>query len=434
MIKKLIALSLIIFGLIGCAFYGRKMLSSVETVKNLVFSSDTVTVHVFVHGTRLSGFSFLSAIPTLQHDLKDHHFYTQVVNSSRNDTRFYDSQIMLESGLVKISQEDLEKCRQCQLAPEKSRLAALQIISGYDVLVRKMGPGEHVYYAFGWDGLLSDTSREQESLELYNSLITVRDQLSEKFPEKTIKFILHGHSHGGNVILYLGLHENIYQKNLVIDKAVLYGTPIQVETACFCQHPMFKKIISLFSEGDKIQVADTFSTKSKCSKRTFASVLGQYPIKQENRVIELCVSAAGNKRAFSHAALFFIGLHGIGITQSVDRVFKMIKPLPVILFSPIFLGMLETFEACEGMLNFERRTPQDCRIVISSEKQSLSSDNLVSLAKPMQDVIEKTWKPYAVHGYMRLGGIAIADLFKAIPQYTRYKNIKYKARRTAKNK
>lgn len=425
MLKKIAIFGLILFGLLGGIFYCGKNFKGNEVAK-------TVTVNVFIHGTRLSGFNFLSAKPIIKHEpVKEHSFYEHVVESSRNDVRFYDSQIMLEKGLVLVPQEILEKCRQLKLAPGESRRAAIQVLNGYDMLLSK-NDEKQLYYTFGWDGILSDKEREQESRILYDALIDLRDQLLKQFPESTIKFILHGHSHGGNLILYLALHENMQKKNLVVDKAILYGTPIQPETACFCQHALFKKIINIFSEGDKVQVADIFSTSSKCSKRRFADVLSSSVVKQEKRIVELCVSAAGSRRAFSHASFYFLGLHGIGIIRSVERVFKIIKPLPVVLFAPIFLDMLDKSDIQDGSLNFVRYTPNDCRLVISSVQQSIESENLVPLISQIKEVIEKSWKPYALYGYAHLGGLALADLFTAIPQYTKYKDLKYKARRAAR--
>jgi hypothetical protein len=292
------------------------------------------------------------------------------------------------------------------------------VISGYDTLVRARQIGEHMYYTYGWDGSLSDKSRKQEALVLYNTLIDLRDQLSKQFPGAIIKFILHAHSHGGNVILYLGLQEDEQRKNLVIDTAVLYGTPIQVETARFCLHPLFKKIINIFSEGDTIQLADKFSTKGP-NKRTFASALGLDLISREKRVIELCVSAAGNKSAFGHAPFYCMGVHGRGVTTAVEQVFNMITPLPIVLFAPLFLDMLNGVDACEGTLDFNCPCPGECKLVLASDKRTVTSCDLVSLIVPMQEVLEKSWKPYAIYGHVRLGLIAVEDLFKKIPQFVR---------------
>jgi len=422
MVKRFLAAGIVVAGLIsGVVFLKRGEVSM-------------VTAHIFIHGTRLSGFSFLSAVPTLKNELKDHHFYKQIVCSTRNDARFYDSQIMLGKGLVPIAQDTIDKCRQCQLPPDESRKAAVQVISGYDTLVRARFTGEHLYYTFGWDGLLSDDNRKQESLILYKALIDLREQLANQYPYTEIKFILHGHSHGGNVILYLGLHENELKQKLVIETALLYGTPIQNETAHFCQHSLFKKIINIYSEGDKIQVADKFSTMSRESRRTFSSILSDYPIEHDKRVVELCVSAAGNKRAFGHAPLYLLGFYGSGTTLSAERVFKIIHPLPVIFFSPLIMDMASAYNDTKGILNFARENPQTCKLELFSDKQKLVSENLVPLIKPIKDVIEKTWKPYALQGYLHLGYLAVADFFTSIPKYTRYKDLKYKARCAAKKK
>ena len=382
-------------------------------------AEQSVEAHIFIHGTRLSFLSLVSAIPTAQRSLTNHHLYAKVVQSSRDDERFHDTQVILDKGLVEIESPMIKKCRAQTLEPNFSRKAAIQAINGYDMLIKK-NDTIYRYYTFGWDGMLGDNYRKNDSLDLYNTLVALRDTLQKKHPAKVVRFILHGHSHGGNLILYLGYHENIKKKNLSIEQAILYGTPIQAETAPYCLHNMFKCIISIYSEGDNIQVADKISTASHTSKRRLSDLVNT----ANKPIIDICIAAEGDRKAFGHATFFFIDMYQNGVAQARRKVFNEIKYLPVMTLAPLFIPLITNLYAKHPQqqmtLNLYKQDEQTC--LMSAEtgdrKFTIQSDNIIPQIEPVRTIIEKTWKPAAAHkNAINLAKLALLDLMKVTPQH-----------------
>ncbi|MCL4361621.1 DUF2974 domain-containing protein [Candidatus Dependentiae bacterium] len=102
------------------------------------------------------------------------------------------------------------------------------------------------FHFFGWSGKLSFEERKKAAEHLYNEIKKVSG-----------KIILIGHSHGGNVALHLAeVAEKNNDTSLQIDKLVLMGTPVQHVTEHLANSDIFKKVISLFSRTDNIQVLD----------------------------------------------------------------------------------------------------------------------------------------------------------------------------------
>ncbi len=104
---------------------------------------------------------------------------------------------------------------------------------------------EH-FYLFGWSGILSFNARKKAAQELYSVLKGAKGPIT-----------LIGHSHGGNVALYLAevAKENGDDK-LLIDKAILLASPIQEVTTPYATCGFFKKVISIYSNTDMIQILD----------------------------------------------------------------------------------------------------------------------------------------------------------------------------------
>ena len=64
------------------------------------------------------------------------------------------------------------------------------------------------------------------------------------------------HSHGGNVVLNMAHIQKSKPVKVIIDELVLLGCPVQETTSpCLCD-PMFKKVVSLYSTNDILQVID----------------------------------------------------------------------------------------------------------------------------------------------------------------------------------
>lgn len=380
-------------------------------------NTPSVIVHGFVHGTRLSGLGIFSAIPLLNNTIQDKHLYTRSVKSARKDPAFFDAQVMQEEGLVEVSAEMIQLCRAHKLPAEKSKRGAIQVITAYD----QFTPQNNVinlYYTYGWSGMLDAQYRQKEAKAFYEKLVELRDQLRTKYPHSPIDFVLHGHSHGGNLILNLAAHENEQKKNLEIASIVLYGTPIQVETANYVNHAMFKTIINLFSNNDHIQVADSISTQQE-SQRVLAPYVHIKNTKTKY-VVDACVCLNGNPGAFGHACFFYID----DVVYSQNTEFASMRPLPLVTFGSIIARLVHQaqLKRLNHHLHVNIMTTDGCSIGIFDQYKNLAiSDNLVSQLALIKARMEKTWKPYACHGHLQGALRGLGHTLKETPT-TIYQN------------
>lgn len=114
-------------------------------------------------------------------------------------------------------------------------------------------PQEHCY-AFGWSGELNSRSRQEAAHNLLRELRNI--QKSYAGIPHTFRLITH--SHGGNVALSLKIAAEAYD-NMVpvsIDELILLACPVQVETAEYASSALFKKVYSIHSHNDILQVVD----------------------------------------------------------------------------------------------------------------------------------------------------------------------------------
>jgi hypothetical protein len=177
-------------------------------VKSLAEKKRTVTV--WVHGTRLSKFvlqNFFRSIPGMQSPL--------AYNKSNNQ---FDIAMALFAG--DSAQFPLDDMRM-----------------------------------FGWSGALNHQARVQAAHDLYDALLALSKEYKEKYGFEP-KFKILTHSHGGNVALRLAQEAKNHQKKLVIDQLIMLACPVQRSTMNYTHDTMFKRIISIYSSNDLIQVID----------------------------------------------------------------------------------------------------------------------------------------------------------------------------------
>src|SRR5207249_4159397 len=109
-------------------------------------------------------------------------------------------------------------------------------------------------YSFGWSGKLTLQARKNASQELFDCLKLLHNCMQETTGQSP-EFILISHSHGGNVILHLAEIKDPDGFELTISKAILLACPVQKHTAHLISAPLFKRIYSLHSHTDMIQIA-----------------------------------------------------------------------------------------------------------------------------------------------------------------------------------
>jgi hypothetical protein len=109
------------------------------------------------------------------------------------------------------------------------------------------------FYAFTWEGGLSHYERLKAAQELYRQLITLIGEYEKRYGSyPVIRFITH--SHGGNVALNLAFVDQVEQKHLIIEQLFLMACPVQANTKFYASHPLFKRVYSVSSSLDLIQV------------------------------------------------------------------------------------------------------------------------------------------------------------------------------------
>lgn len=361
----------------------------------LSLSLHATFVHVFIHGTTLPGFLLLNQAGS-DKSIKFEGRFADLVDKTRDDMRFYDDSIMLDRGLVQIDKKTIAQCKNYQLSKDISRQAAIQAIAAYDDFVDQRS--KNFYYLYGWSGILSDANRKNESEKLYDELIKIKN----KFSKDSVHFFLHGHSHGGTIILYLGLQEETKKQNLIIDHAVLYETPVQIETANYCLSPVFKNISLIYSKGDFIQTADCFSTSTGKSYRTFSELIKLDDA--QNRVNEVLLKVDGDDQKLHHRSYFFFDAY-YGITTvhrdifSKNSVIDFINPLPLVIFAPVFMMLMQSVVPKQHVVRAEldiRTSYQACVIQVTvPNRVQLYSVNLWQSVMNIKDRISRSWRPYA---------------------------------------
>ena len=111
------------------------------------------------------------------------------------------------------------------------------------------------FYFFGWSGQLSPEKRFNAAQKLHACLVPLIAEHTEIYGiEPHIQLITH--SHGGNVALNLAKINDMSLTPITIDELILLACPVQHETSHLIHHDIFKKIYSLHSHWDIIQVID----------------------------------------------------------------------------------------------------------------------------------------------------------------------------------
>ena len=110
-------------------------------------------------------------------------------------------------------------------------------------------------YLFGWSGKLNETARKIASEKLKPALLDISHEYRKKY-SCTPKFQLVGHSHGCNVILKLAELLDEDQTDIIVDKAILLACPVQRHTKKLITNKLFKRVYSIHSHTDTIQLLD----------------------------------------------------------------------------------------------------------------------------------------------------------------------------------
>lgn len=276
-------------------------------------------ITVFVHGTIFD----YPSIDIYKKTKKDHTTKGGFFKKYRNNLRkndLYNCQTINAIGLLPINFNDKsDELKNTIILAKIYQKNYLEISTNKEIFFH--------FYTFGWSGDLSRKSREQAAESFYKQLRTQIDEIKKSTNSSNIKVEILAHSHGGNVALNLAKVEEKLKQNLSIDKLILFGTPVQSETKKFVSSSIFKKIYNLYSRGDSIQLIDMLSTKDFSSKRRF---------NDSENLIQVEVKVG--KMHPLHTELWFLANNG----NFIYRNKFPLKPLPLLVFSPIITNFVES--------------------------------------------------------------------------------------------
>lgn len=156
-------------------------------------------------------------------------------------------------------------------------------------------PAEH-FYLFGWNGKLSYEERENTARMLYNEIKALIIRYKKQLGTSP-KIRLITHSHGGNVALNLAKVKDVMDTEFTIDELILLACPVQTKTVHLIKDPLFKKIYSLYSTRDFIQILDPLEIIHNVKEKRFP-LFSQRKFPDQPNLRQIVVKR--KKRAISH--------------------------------------------------------------------------------------------------------------------------------------
>lgn len=363
-------------------------------------------ITVFIHGSLYPDQSFietisLSDLNTILFDtIEDDSEYIKSLKRVRANPEFYADQIMLGEGLEEIPEyqiaqlcdlmetevkqlPDKEGCHHCSSCHKvehvpkkqpKNAHVAHYAAACYSSLMNRLFPKyDTTYYTFGHLGVLSHRYRESVARVLYEDLVKkVRE--AEHDYEK-VKVVLVAHSHGGTIALNLASIENELKKKLVIDDLVLFGTPLQQETAPYASHAMFKRVMNCYSLGDSVQGSDVLTTASRKCYKTFASF--EPALARSDKVYDVQLQVNENGYAVTHANMWYMQHSGKGASH--------IEPLPYAVMTPALIAALDAQKfggsVCAMVRSIEGHLGVEVHDVQQSDTQYVSPNTYDIIAR-----------------------------------------------------
>lgn len=220
---------------------------------------------IFVHGImHLKPHLSVSNIVKFAYDDIADSIYVRAVEYLRRDPYFWQHHAMQGLGLQPILLE--------QPLPGNAAAATAHC---YDHLL-KYAASTHVpthYFTFGWSGLFSPFMRELEATILYREIELLIQRYRARGIDLKIRLI--GYSHGGYIILNIGLaYSHRFKPSVQIDELVLLGVPLSPHAYQQICSPAFKKIYHIFSPGDAVQIVDCLSHAGSLTQRRFEASYG----------------------------------------------------------------------------------------------------------------------------------------------------------------
>ncbi len=372
-----------------------------------------VHAHVFIHGTVFTVLSMLDMRGVMSDEIQEDSPYYGMLSQVRKNLLLFHDQILLEEGWHKVPDHVIPSFHNKSLNIDDKKKAAYHFTPAYHAFAQKYFKKEcdHKYYLFGHLGMLTQAYRKKAAQELYDHLCKTIDDLQHQYHKVRLTIVCH--SHGGNIALNLVTAEEKYQRGLVIDDLVLYGMPVQVETAAFAYNRMFKRVINCYSDGDSVQNNDRFSTKTRQSHKIFSDSLLEIERIGDNKLVyDVRLLVNSNTKTIGHANMWLFGRS--------DKATDALDPLPIAVLTPIMLDLIDkspsyTHIDCnilEGSKRF--------KVILSQHKQddiAVSSDNIYLSAIHLRDLTLENWVPADTSRMLLLNYQTGATLWQAFKSW-----------------
>ncbi len=401
------------------------LLITLVTVSSIALKYYSITkdkhITIFVHGTILPGFALLNPYKSYTQTLQEDDLYIQCLKKIRSNPLIYEDCLMLQKGLYKVPKSLIKKYIQQSLTTNYSKKGAYQIIGAYNLIHTYLDSNnkkdhkytDQDYYTFGFSGLLSNIHRKEASKELHEELLKLIQENEQQ--GYTVHMSLVCYSHGGNVALYLPLVQQDFEKRINIEELVLYGTPIQEETANYAKDLMFNRILNIYSEGDGIQTRDTFSTTSRQSYQTLSSFIDTSAYKH---ICDARILADKNPHLFGHLHFWCLNKYTTPFFWQKDTkaqaVIDALDPLPLVILTPIFISLVNNAQAQNHDINkvdisLKLEDSKFQAYLSGFEKDSSwsESSDILPLISKIQDYALKSWHPHACSSEVVRTGVGI---------------------------
>ena len=354
-------------------------------------------ITVFIHGTVGS----ILHMPVLHHILQDKEISTHpalcIQQLFREHPLFEIDQLgSVKLGLHKLEHAFLKEFDASKLTPENQKRAWYHLLAAFEhcigIVDDKTRTSE--YCLFGWSGILSNCARRKAGLELYEALVKLQSDYELQHGVKpTIDII--GHSHGGNVALWLSHYEQEYKQGLSINTLCLLGTPLQKETRDALTSPFFPAIISFYSKGDYVHARDYVSTKDRKSHYRLrdSSNIKEFLTHNPNKIrLDVKLVVGGNDKCIDHANLY--------LTHRGNVIFKELSSYPYVVYLPLVVHHVKDHSNTQERLIMHMELNQK-HLTTSLRTHFNRKTQLLSVKKhalhALHELHEKSaqvWKPF----------------------------------------
>lgn len=347
---------MVVLAVCAACYFSFKSTPIIEPEVVNVVKKEAKIITVFIHGSLLPDNSFIDSLSLsdlqdiLFDSIEDDSEYMKSLKRVRANPQSYKEQIMLDEGLHQVdkralralSQEQEAHAHRCSCChhdhANKDRYddagdeihAAHYAIACYSSLVKRLFPQyEADYYTFGHLGVLSHRYRSSVAKRLYTDLFEKVKEAKDLY--ETVKVVIVTHSHGGTIALNMAAAEDEMKKGLVIDDLVMFGTPLQAETAPYAYHSMFKRVMNCYALGDVIQGSDVLTTASRQCYKTFSSIESLKCTKDTVYDVQLAVN--GDSSVVTHRNMWCFNDRDVTNTH--------LDPLPYAVLTPALLAAFD---------------------------------------------------------------------------------------------